>query len=147
LSAEGAAALVRTVATRAGDALERIYLSDSRGTSIVLEPHTLRVGDKTIDLTAPLELRAFVFYEGSSATTAYQATWVRQGGAELVLVSSVPSEEARWGMRTHDSPPARELRVAVDRLFMPPLRRALERAPRISRTGVPPHGGPRAVQT
>jgi hypothetical protein len=149
LSATGAAALLRTVATRASAALARIYLSDPRGMSIVLEPYALHVGDRTIDLTAPLELRVFSFQEGASgAATVYQGAWVRQGGAELVLVSPFPAEQSSLGVgRVHDSPPSRELRVAVDRLFMPPLRQALERAPRISRAGVPSHGGPRAVQT
>jgi hypothetical protein len=35
---------------------------------------------------------------------------------------------------TAEEPPARDLRLAVDRLFMLPLREALDRAPRISRS-------------
>jgi hypothetical protein len=42
-------------------------------------------------------------------------------------------------------PPPRELRRAIDRVFMLPLRRALDRAPRISRVEIPrprPEGRP-----
>jgi hypothetical protein len=46
-----------------------------------------------------------------------------------------------------DAPPPRDLRVAVDRLFMLPLRRALDRAPRVSRPGISTRGGHDAIRT
>jgi hypothetical protein len=96
----------------------------------------------------------------------YQATWLRQSAIELVLVASMPSEITSWmvgkavhpvGAVTRDSlvqralvrdlrlmqslpdvPPPREQRIAIERLFMLPLRQALDRAPRAARTSTPP---------
>jgi hypothetical protein len=45
---------------------------------------------------------------------------------DLKLMQSAPGE-----------PPPRELRLAVERVFMLPLRQALDRAPRASRPTVP----------
>jgi len=68
----------------------------------------------------------------SSRAAVYQATWVRQGDAELVLVAPASGD-----LGGADEPPSRDLRLAVDRVFMGPLRRALERAPRASRPTFP----------
>jgi hypothetical protein len=74
-----------------------------------------------------------------------QATWVRQGEGEVVLVSPMGGEipralarDARLMQATVGEPPPRELRRAIDHLFMLPLRRALDRAPRASRAPSPP---------
>jgi len=60
---------------------------------------------------------------------------VRQADAEFVLVSPV-TEGAwiRYAKASAGEPPPRELRRAVDRLFMVPLARALTRAGRASRS-------------
>jgi hypothetical protein len=165
LSAADAERLLAEITRRAPSALDRAYLSDASGEPVVLEPAELRVGNRRIDLCAPLEWRALVFFESSvHATSVFQATWVRQAGAEVVLVSPVPADgtwlrDADVAVRAAgegrnvqkalardirlmqavvgESPP-RELRRAIDRLFMLPLRRALDGAPRISRMPSPP---------
>ena len=131
---------------------------------MVLDRAELRVGPQRFDLTAPLEWRAFLFQElGAHAASVCQATWVRQGDVEVVLVASVASEGAqvretdasvraagegavvrrslardvRLMQAAAGEPPPRELRRAIDRIFMLPLRRALDRAPRASRASVP----------
>jgi hypothetical protein len=72
---------------------------------------------------------------------------VRQGDGEVVLVapvgeaalpgaagpSAAAAPDARLMHAVGGEPPPRELRRAIDRLFMLPLRRALDRAPRASR--------------
>jgi hypothetical protein len=95
-----------------------------------------------------------------------QATWVRQGDTEVILVAPMTAD-GTWLRDADDTiyasgeagsvqrsiardvrlmqaavcePPPRELRRAIDRLFMLPLRRALDRAPRVSR--VPPSPSP-----
>ena len=76
----------------------------------------------------------------------YQATWVRQGTTELVFVCPLPSDASALGLgRSSNHPPAREHCVAVDRLFMLPLRKAVEAAPRISRAGAPPRRSSHAI--
>jgi hypothetical protein len=139
LCAADAERLLSALAARAPGALDRAYLSDATGEAVVLDRGELRVGARRIDLTAPLEWRAFVFQErGSHMTTLCQATWVRQGDGELVLVAPMADTEppprdvpdARLLQASVGDPPPRELRRAVDRLFMLPLRRALDRAPR-----------------
>jgi hypothetical protein len=151
LSAADAERVLALVSGRCPKAFERMYLSDARGVAITLEGSTLRLGERTIDLTTPLEWRGFLFHEsGGRVATIYLATWVRQAEAEAVLVSPMP--ESTWvkdlqasGARdlklmqsTPDEPPPRDLRLAIDRLFMLPLRQALDKAPRISRVPPPP---------
>jgi hypothetical protein len=111
---------------------------------------------------------------GGVAATIYQGTWIRQGGVEAVLVAPMPAElsqiaagsvapppgssqdmpsqraivrDLRLMQSLPDSPPPRELRVAIERLFMVPIRRALDRAPRVSRPTIPSRGGQQSVQT
>ncbi len=149
LSGASAAILLAEIRKRSPAAIGRIYLFDSGGTSVVLEGPELRVRDKVLDLTDPLEWRSFTFHEtGTAATTLYQATWARQGTTELVLVCPIPAELSSWGLgRSPDPPPAREQRVAVDRLFMIPLRTALEGAPRLSRVEAVSRQGSQAIRT
>jgi hypothetical protein len=168
LSASSALRLVETVEKRDPAAMGRLFLTDPRGAEIVLDGDELRLGERTVDLTAPLEWRGFMFHESlGHLTTIYQATWLRQSAVELVLVASMPSEISSWmvgkppkavGDLTRDTlvqralvrdlrlmqslpdvPPPREQRVAVERLFMLPLRQALDRAPRLTRTSAPPN--------
>jgi hypothetical protein len=152
LSGKSAALLFSEIEKRAAQAIGRIYLFDAGGAKVTLEGEKLRARDKLIELGDPIEWRSFIFHEGGqslgpaspasalppAAAILYQATWARQGLTELVLVCPLPAEASSWGMRSADAPPSRELRVAVDRLFMIPLRKALEGAPRLSRAGAPP---------
>jgi hypothetical protein len=167
LSASAALRLVQLVSQRAPAAQGRVYLTDPRGNAVVLDGEELRLGERTVDLTSPLEWRGFMFHETlGHMTMIYQATWLRQSAVELVLVASMPSEITSWmvgkatrpvGQVTRDSlvqralvrdlrlmqslpdlPPPREQRVAIERLFMLPLRQALDRAPRAARTSTPP---------
>jgi hypothetical protein len=136
---------------------ERLVLSDARGAPLVLdgrERRELRVGDRTFDLAAPIEWRGIVFQEGlGQAIAVYQGTWIRQGSSEIVLVSLLPSimsagaqgitengslagldrsvlRDLRLMQAVPEEPPPVEQRVAIDRLFMLPVRYALDRAPR-----------------
>jgi hypothetical protein len=127
-----------------------VFLSDASGEPVVLDRTELRVGTRRIDLSAPLEWRAFIFQElGAHAASVCQATWVRQGDGEVVLVApmadgdaSRDAPDARLLQNSSGDPPPRELRRAIDRLFMAPLRRALDRAPRISRVPSSSHRMP-----
>ena len=144
--------LVRSIAAHASPALQQIYLSGSHGEAIVLEGTELRVGASVFDLTSPLEWRGFMFHESvGQVATIYQATWVRQAGSELVLVAPMPADmgslsgpdhrtrrDLKLLQSTPDAPPPRELRRAVERLFMLPLRQALDRAPKATRQSLPP---------
>ncbi len=168
LSAVQAARFVELIAARAPQALERCFLTDAHGAAVTLDGDALHLGDRVVDLRTPLEWRGFMFHESmGQMTTIYQATWLRQATTEVVLVSPLPSEVTSWmvgraprpvgaitgdalvqralvrDMRlmhsVPDAPPPRDQRVAIERLFMLPLRRALDRAPRLARTSVPPH--------
>ena len=144
LCAADAERLLSTLARRSPGALDRLYLSDAAGEPVVLDRGELRFGARRIDLTAPLEWRAFVFQElGAHAASVCQAMWMRQGEGELVLVAPL-ADGAPPVQSTMGEPPPRDLRRAVDRLFMAPLRRAIERAPRVSRSPASPRPlGPR----
>jgi hypothetical protein len=174
LSASDAERFVDAVARRSPGALDRAYLSGPMGEPVVLDRGELRVGPKRFDLTAPVEWRAFLFQElGAYAVSVCQATWVRQADVEVVLVSSVSSEGAqvretdaavraagegaavrrslardlRLMQAAAGDPPPRELRCAIDRTFMLPVRHALDSAPRASRASypsarTPPAAGP-----
>jgi hypothetical protein len=161
LRAEDALALLRVVRAREGRALGRMFLTTAEGEPLVLDGADLRIGARLFDLRSALEWRAFVFHESVGAqVTLYQATWVRQSGAEVVLVAPMPAEIAlpsrsRSDVALHpaalrdlrllpshpEPPPPRELRRAVERVFMMPLRRALDGAPRPSRNAPPTRVG------
>jgi hypothetical protein len=138
----------------------RVMLTDNLGREVVLERDRLQTSRCTIRLDQPLEWRGLVFREGNGAMgVEYQGTWVRQGKSEMVLVSlmagdvrqSIHEVEARTGgwpdaMLRQDAvlasgspaaPPPVEQRVAVDRLFMLPLRRALDSAHLEQRDSIP----------
>jgi hypothetical protein len=127
----------------------RVLLTDTRGDPVVLDGPRLQVGRRLFDLGSALEWRGMLFRESSLGGLAvYQGTHVRQGGNEIVFVSLMPALSApsspgdmlttaepvleRAVLRDlallHESaedPPAPELRVAIDRVFMLPLRAAL----------------------
>jgi hypothetical protein len=164
LCAADAERLIRALARHAPAALDRVYLSDAAGEAVVLDRLELRVGARRIDLSAPLEWRTSLFQErGPHAASVCQATWVRQADVEVVFVAPMPADggwtgEADAAVRaagegaavrrsvTRDlrliravasEPPSREARHAIDRVFMLPLRRVLDRAPRASRLAAP----------
>jgi hypothetical protein len=170
LSAADAERLLETIASRALTALQRIYLSDPRGEPIVLDGSKMKIGGLNVDLAAPLEWRGFMFHEsGGRVTTFYQATWVRQAEREAVLVATLPPDSSwardleasskqglfrdehvqravardlRLMHSAPDHPPPREHRLAMDGIFMLPLRQALDRAPRAARAPkAPPRHG------
>jgi hypothetical protein len=154
LRPEHALELLAVIAKHSPSAVERLYLSGSRGEPLVLEGAELRVGPRIFDLESALEWRGFMFHESvGPIATIYQATWIRQGTSELVLVAPMPPEissflgadagetialvrDLKLMQSLPDSPPPRELRVGIDRLFMLPLRQALDKAPRASRAGI-----------
>jgi hypothetical protein len=155
LCAADAEVLLHALAARAPGALDRAYMSDAGGEAVVLDRGELRVAGRRVDLSAPLEWRAFVYEEhGAHAVTLWQATWVRQGDGEVVFVapmagdlalprggpgdavggrSEAAESSARQAPAPLEMPPPRELRRAIDGLFMVPLWRALDHAPRPSR--------------
>jgi hypothetical protein len=149
LVAADAERLLRELVGRAPACLQRLILCDATGDPVVLDRAELRVAGGRIDLSEPLEWRALVFQEPGVATAAvYQATWVRQGDAEVVLVA--PMAEGSVSIEDDAScggdastlgaldPPPRELRRGIERVFMVPVRRALAGAPRTSRVPSPP---------
>lgn len=161
LPAEQAASLIRAVEKKDGAALGRVYLSDGRGLPIALDRATLSVGEKTFDLTSGMEWRALMFHESTGQAAAlYQATWLRQSGKEVVLVAPMPASIVPREPNAHkeasgrlgraltrelkllqapaESPPSRDVRVAIDRPFMMAVRRALDEAPFAQRISIEP---------
>ncbi|MFT3765323.1 MAG: IMP dehydrogenase [Minicystis sp.] len=152
LSPDDLAGLVDALVDASPTCLDRFVLTDARGTSLTLDGRVLSIGDRALDLTAPLEWRPIVFQEAfGHAVAVYQGTWVRQGGTEVVLVSLLPQlgpppgaeldltqvdravlRDLRLMQASPEQPPPAEQRVAIERLFMLPVRFALDRAPRAS---------------
>ena len=139
--------------------LGRLILTDHQGREVSLEPDRLTTPMGTIRLDQPFEWRGLRFCEGSATWDAeFQATWVRQGMEEVVLVSlpvgdirdslhelkhhgvrpdAMLRQDARLAHGARSLPPPLEQRVAVDRLFMPALRRALDSAHVDTRKSIP----------
>jgi hypothetical protein len=156
LTAAATAALVRHVEGHDKNALGRVYLSDGKGMPIALDRATLAVGERSFDLTSQLEWRPLMFHESTGQAAAlYQATWIRQAGSEVVLVAPMPASIVPRETNAHreatgrlgraltrdlrllqapaESPPSRDVRVAIDRPFMMAVRRVLDDAPLASR--------------
>ena len=167
LSAASTAELVRHVAERCKEAPGRAYLSDGKGSPIALDRATLAVGGKTFDLTSGLEWRPLMFHESTGQAAAlYQATWIRQGTVEVVLVAPMPASivprdaqkdahgklaraltrDLRLLQAPAESPPARDVRVAIDRPFMMAVRRVLDDAPLALRISQGPPSRPQSKQ-
>ncbi len=162
LTTAATAALVRHVEGRDKEALGRVYLSDGKGMPIALDRATLAVGDRSFDLTSKLEWRPLMFHESTGQAAAlYQATWIKQAGSEVVLVAPMPASIVPRESNAHreasgrlgraltrdlrllqapaESPPSRDVRVAIDRPFMMAVRRVLDDAPLAARiTPEPP---------
>lgn len=129
----------------------RLVLSDARGAPFTLDDRELVVGERKFDLEAPLEWRPFVFQEAlGQCITVYQGTSIRQGGSEAILVSLLPPfaplevrdlsrldrailRDVRLTQASREDPPPRDARVAIDRLFVLPVRSALDTAPQANR--------------
>jgi hypothetical protein len=149
-SPEELASLLDALLEQSPTCLERFVSSDARGAALTLDGRHLCVGDRSVDLTAPLEWKPIVFQEAfGQAVAVYQGTWIRQGGTELTLVSLLPAlgpvpgadldaatldrgvlRDLRLMQASPEQPPPTEQRVAIERLFMLPVRYALDRAPR-----------------
>jgi hypothetical protein len=160
LTAAATAALVRHVAEHDKHALGRVFLSDGKGMPIALDRATLAVGERSFDLTSQLEWRPLMFHESTGQAAAlYQATWIRQAGSEVVLVAPMPASIVPRESNAHreasgrlgraltrdlkllqapaESPPSRDVRVAIDRPFMMAVRRVLDDAPLAARARSP----------
>jgi hypothetical protein len=130
LSEVDAVALLAALELRSRDAFGRVLLTGSQGERIVLDGSSLRVEDHAISLARPYECRHFSFCEPLGRVGGlYDATWLKQGDEEIVLVAAHGS--ADWGAL--DAPPPAARRYAVDRAFLPSLRSALIARPRTSR--------------
>jgi hypothetical protein len=151
--------IVAALEARAPGALDRVFLSDAGMADVVLDERRLRAGSLDFDLRLPLFWRSYSFQEGTTfASHGFQATQIRQGDKEVVLVAlasvgelATPSlvspppgghgplgteevqralaRDLRLAQGLADLPPPRAQRVAIDRLFMPRLRLALDHAP------------------
>ncbi len=134
----------------------RLLLSDQRGEPLELDGESLVTRGARFDLGRPLEWRPILFQEAfGHAIALYQATWIRQGANEVVLVSLLtpsffdpPTRDARPAGQAEidvvalrdqrlmqasaSDPPPVEQRVAMDGLFVVAVRAALDRAPRQS---------------
>jgi hypothetical protein len=152
LPPEELASLLDALVEHSPGCLDRFVVTDARGASITLDGRHLAVGDRAVDLNAPLEWKPIVFQEAfGQAIAVYQGTWIRQSGTELTLVSLLPAlgpppgegldlgsldrgvlRDLRLMQAVPEAPPPNEQRVAIDRLFMLPVRSALDRAPRAS---------------
>jgi hypothetical protein len=147
------AALLDALATASPGCLDRFILTDAHGEALQLDGRALQLGARHIDLATPLEWRSIVFQEAfGQAVAVYQGTWIRQGSNDLCMVCLLPSlgpaagpdldlstldratlRDLRLMQASPEEPPPTEQRVAIDRLFMLPLRSALDRAPRTTK--------------
>jgi hypothetical protein len=152
LAPDELASLLDALVEQSPTCLDRFVLTDARGASLTLDGRHLCVGERAVDLNAPLEWKPIVFQEAlGQAVAVYQGTWIRQSATEMWLVSLLPPlgpapgadldlgsldravlRDLRLMQSTPEAPPPNEQRVAIDRLFMLPVRSALDRAPRAS---------------
>ena len=176
LSTADAERLLSAVRDHEASAFERIFLTDARREPVVLDGRSLQLGARLFDLSRPVEWRAFTFREpalhdgpsshvgaesrserhdtAGNVAAYYQATWVRQAETEAVLVSPMGAElpgargaaDVRLAEACAEASPPRELRFAIDRVFMLPLREALNRAPRGSHASATPASGTMLAQ-
>ncbi len=147
LSGEALARLLDRLTDLDAHSPRRLYMTDVRGDLIVLDEAALRVGARTFDLGKSLDWRGLFFQEaGPGGLTIYQGTHVRQGLNEVVFVALLPAlsspadpgDRAPVGVgpgrevssreRAEEPPPASQ-RVAIDRVFMLPIRAALDASP------------------
>jgi hypothetical protein len=118
LSPEATHLLLDALRVREKTAFQKMYLTGSLGESIVLDGPMFSVAQTRFDLVQPFECRNFAFVERIGRVDGlYEATWLKQGGSEVVLVSSMGADVDT----PVATPPPRNLRHAVDRAFYPPL--------------------------
>jgi len=139
--------------------LGRLVLTDHNGAEVLLDRDRLHTRLGTVRLDQPFEWRAVRFAEnGTEVCAEFQGTWIRQSMHELVLVSLVSGDvresahelksaglrpdamlrrDVRLAGASRCVPPPFDQRVAVDRLFMLPLRRALDAAHFETRDSIP----------
>ncbi len=112
--------------------------------STIYQSTWIRQGALEVALVAPMPAELSPPQTSGQAAPhgAHGAHDAHDTGAQRAIV-----KDLRLMQSLPDSPPPRELRVAVERLFMLPLRRALDRAPRVSRPSIPARGERPAVQT
>ncbi len=149
--------LVSELVARDPRAPGRVFTIDARGEALALSLDALTIGASRFDLTQPLRWRATIFRERGfgGVDAVYQATYLEQGGDEVALVSLLPAlssplaagdlpmggagaeravrEDVELLEHTPSQPPSIERRVAIDRVFVLPIRHALARAPRARR--------------
>jgi hypothetical protein len=131
----------------------RLFLSDARGQAVTLDGPQLAAGTRAFDLTSSLEWRGMLFRERAfgGGVAVYQGTHVRQGGTEIVFVSLMPAltspsvpgdvlstsepvleravlRDLSLMHEQAEDPPPGNVRVAVERVFMLPIRAALSSA-------------------
>lgn len=146
-------------------AFERCYLTDARGTAIALDGTCVRAGLRTFDLSAPFEWSVSRFRDHAGvADTCFEATWLRQAHDEVAFVSLVRGDErtslhdvlaasssrgdpylardARLANAQLGPPPPSASCLAVDRLFMLPIRRVLDCAALPNRRPAPGDDAP-----
>jgi hypothetical protein len=131
----------------------RMVLSDQAGRPLLVDDDALVVRGHRLDLHRPLEWRPIHFQEiFGNAVTYYQGTWVRQDAVEVVFVSLLPPaffdsdvrdssldsdlevrEQTRLLNGALTEPPPLFQRVALEGLFVLPMRTALDKAPRAKR--------------
>lgn len=161
LSTSDTASLIRHAEEQDHHALGRAFLTDGRGAPISLDRDTLSIASRSFDLTSHLEWRPLMFHESTGQASAlYQGTWIRQSGAEVVLVAPMPASivprdaqanrenmgrlgrtltrDLRLLQSPLETPPSRDMRVAIDRPFMMLVRRVLDDAPLASRVATVP---------
>jgi hypothetical protein len=119
---------------------ERLLLTGSHGESITLDMNALQVDDARIALAEPFECTRFSFCEPVGRVSGlYDATWLKQGGHEIVLIAARGADlrDAHRGFR---APPPQSLRHAIDRAFFPSLCSALQARSNTSRPSstIPP---------
>lgn len=151
-------ALALSLVARDPRAPSRVFSVDARGDALSLDDGALTIGAVRIDLTQPLGWRATLFRERGfgGVDAVYQATYVQQGEQEVALVSLLPAlssplapgdlptggwhaeravrEDVALLEHSPSLPPPAERRVAIDRVFVLPIRSALARAPRARRS-------------
>lgn len=157
ISHEELAALHATLIALDPRSPTRLFSIDARGDALVLDAAALTIGPVRFDLSLPLGWRATLFRERGfgGVDAVYQATYVQQGELEVALVSILPTlsspmaegdlptggwhverevkEDVALLEHSPSLPPPRERRVAIDRIFVLPIRRAIARAPQARR--------------
>ncbi len=147
--------LIDALTQEDGTAFGRVLLSDAKGREVILDGDRLTTSCCTIRLDQPFEWRGFRFREGAD----FQGTWVRQGKNEVVFVALLVDDvrrsihdlakvkgfrpdmvlrlDRRLAEGVRCKAPPLDQRIAVDRLFMLPLRRALDGAHVERRDSIP----------